>query len=168
MDLYVACEGEDGYFRDGCVYRHAINIYDTMSVQVRYANKVQVTYSLNAGVPLEGQMIVFNGSKGRIEVRNYARQPWEVSAPAEIRVMRNFETESRLLPLTRKEGSHGGSDRLIRDHVFVPETADPLKQRAGSKAGIMSSIIGIAAYRSIERRVPLQIEDLIDVSMLTV
>ncbi len=162
VDLYVNCESEDGYFRDGCVYRNAINIYDTMSVQVRYANKVLVTYSLNAGVPLEGQTIVFNGSRGRIEVRNYSRQPFPAPAREEVRLMRNFESESTLIPMKEREGSHGGSDRLIRDHVFIPERSDPLKQRAGPWAGIMSSIIGIAAYRSIERRRPVRIDELID------
>ena len=162
VELYVNCESEDGYYRDGCVYRNAINIYDTMSVQVRYVNKVLVTYSLNAGVPLEGQIIVFNGSKGRIEVRNYARQPFSPPARAEVRLMRNFENESTLVPLAEREGSHGGSDRLIRDHIFVPEAPDPLGQRAGARAGVMSSIIGIAAYRSIERRRPVRVDELIE------
>jgi len=161
VDLYVGCESEDGYFRDGCVYRNAINIYDTMSVQVRYANKVLVTYSLNAGVPNEGQMIVFNGSKGRIELRNFSNQPWEPPASAEVRLMRNWESDSTLIPIARRSGSHGGSDKLIRDNVFVPESPDPLKRRAGVRAGIMSAIIGVAAYRSIERKAPVQIKDLV-------
>jgi predicted dehydrogenase len=166
VDLYVNCETEDGYFRDGCVYRNAINIYDTMSVQVRYANKVLMTYSLNAGVPLEGQFIVFNGSKGRIEVRNYARQPFDAPAQAEVRLMKNFESESTLVPMAEREGSHGGSDRLIRDHVFIPDSPDPLSQRAGARAGIMSSIIGIAAYRSIERKRPVKVDELIEIDRL--
>ena len=167
VNLYVDCEGEDGYFRDGCVYRNAINIYDTTSVQVRYSNKVLVTYSLNAGVPLEGQTITLNGSKGRLEVRNYARQPWEAPARAEVRLMRNSESHSTLMPLARRQGSHGGSDSLIRDHVFIPDSPDPLKQRAGARAGIMSSIIGIAAYRSIEKGRPIKVAELIDVSRLS-
>ncbi|MBN2288913.1 MAG: Gfo/Idh/MocA family oxidoreductase [Candidatus Glassbacteria bacterium] len=161
-DLYVNCESEDGYFRDGCLYRYAINIYDTMSVLVRYANKVLVTYSLNAGVPDEGQIIVFNGSKGRIEVRNFSRQPWEVAQAAEVRLMRNFEDKSTLVPVERRSGSHGGSDTLIKDHVFIPGTPDDLAQRAGMRAGIMSAIIGIAGYHSIETGRPVKIRDLVD------
>ena len=165
MKLYVDCESEDGYFRDACVFRNAINIYDTMSVLVKYDNDVLVTYSLNAGLPVEGQIIVFNGSRGRIEVRNYGRQPWEVDASAEIRVMRNFEDRVvPLEPLRRRSGSHGGSDRLIRDHIFIPESPDEMGHRAGSRAGIMSAIIGIAAYRSIERRRPVRVEELIDIT----
>ena len=66
MELYVGCESEDGYYRDGCLYRTAINIPDTYSAQIKYENDVLVTYSLNATVPYEGQIIVFNGSKGNI------------------------------------------------------------------------------------------------------
>lgn len=163
MKLYVDCESEDGYFRDGCVFRDAINIYDTMSVLVKYDNKVLVTYSLNAGLPVEGQMIVFNGSQGRIELRNYGSQPWDVDASAEIRVIRSSgEKEVPLVPLQRRSGSHGGSDRLIRDHIFIPESPDELGHRAGSRAGIMSAIIGIAAYRSIEKGRAVRIDELVN------
>ena len=165
MDLYVNCESEDGYFRDACVFRQAINIYDTMSVQVKYDNKVLVTYSLNAGLPVEGQMITFNGTKGRIELRNYGSQPWEVDASAEIRLIRNFrENDGALVPLNRRSGSHGGSDKLIRDHIFIPEKPDELGHRASSRAGVMSAIIGIAAYRSIEKGRPVKIGELVNFS----
>jgi len=162
MNLYVNCESEDGYFRDGCLYRNAINIYDTMSAQVKYANKVLVTYSLNAGVPCEGQIIVFNGSKGRIELRNFSRQPWEAPHNAEIRLMRNFKKDSTFLPIAPRRGSHGGSDKLIKDHVFIPGTPDELGQRAGMRAGIMSAIIGIAGYHSIETGRRMRIDELVD------
>jgi len=165
MKLYVDCESEDGYFRDGCVFRNAVNIYDTMSVQVRYNNKVLVTYSLNAGLPVEGQMITFNGSRGRIELRNYDQQPWDVTSSAELRLIRNFDNkDAELEALSRRSGSHGGSDKLIRDHIFIPESPDEMGHRAGARAGIMSAIIGIAAYRSIEKGQPVKIAELVDFS----
>jgi hypothetical protein len=80
--------------------------------------------------------------------------------------MHNFQNDSQLIPMARREGSHGGSDRLIRDHVFIPDSPDPMKQRAGARAGIMSSIIGIAAYRSIEKGRPIRVAELIDLSRL--
>ena len=39
---YVECESEDGYLRDGCVFDERIDIYDTMSVTVRYANRAML------------------------------------------------------------------------------------------------------------------------------
>ena len=34
-DMYFGCEGEDGYYRDRCVFAPDIDIYDTMSLAVR-------------------------------------------------------------------------------------------------------------------------------------
>ena len=43
VQLYVDNEQYDGYHRDGCVWREDIDIFDKMAVQVKYANKVQVS-----------------------------------------------------------------------------------------------------------------------------
>lgn len=67
LDLYVANEKYDGYLRDGCVFREDIDIYDKMAVQIKYANNVQVSYSLTTYSPYEGYRIAFNGTKGRLE-----------------------------------------------------------------------------------------------------
>ncbi len=162
MELYVNCESEDGYYRDACLYRNAINIYDTMSVQVKYDSGTLVTYSLNATVATEGQYIVFHGSKGRLELHNYDRRSWNVAPGTNIRLWRNFE-DATVVPLEsrRVRGGHGGSDTLIKDVLFKPGAKDELGQRAGMREGIMSSIIGIAAYTSIERKKPVKITDLI-------
>ena len=40
MKLYVGAEKADGYYRDGCVFREDIDIYDTMSAVVKYSNDV--------------------------------------------------------------------------------------------------------------------------------
>ena len=164
MELYVGCESEDGYYRDGCLYRTAINIPDTYSAQIKYENNVLVTYSLNATVPYEGQFIVFNGSKGRIELRNYDRQPWEVPHDSELRLTRNFKS-SEIVPIERQEGDffeHGGADQRIKHMLFKPGSPDPLGQRAGMRAGIMSSAIGIAGYTSIETGRRIRIAELVD------
>ena len=74
--LYVDCEKADGYLRDGCVFKEDVNIPDTMNAVVRYSNGVTMSYSLNAFMPIEGYRLAFNGTKGRLEVRDYERQPW--------------------------------------------------------------------------------------------
>ncbi len=48
VDLYVKNQQYDGYLRDGCVWREDIDIFDKMAVQIKYASKVQVSYSLTA------------------------------------------------------------------------------------------------------------------------
>ena len=160
MQLYVSCEDKDGYYRDGCVYRSGIDIYDTMTAQIKYASGALVSYSLNAAAPYEGQFIVFNGSKGRIELRNYDQQPWQVAHAAEIRLTRTSGATT-VIPIPAETGEHGGADRRIRDMIFRPSGADPLNQKAGMRAGLMSSLIGVAAYTSIEQRSPVRISDLV-------
>ena len=71
MKLYAECESEDGYLRDGCVWREDTNIYDTMSVIVRYENKASLTYTMDAFLPFEGEEIMLNGTKGRIDWSSY-------------------------------------------------------------------------------------------------
>ena len=50
MKLYAECEDVDGYYRDGCVFREDVDIYDTMNAAVKYSNGVSMTYSLNAAM----------------------------------------------------------------------------------------------------------------------
>ena len=72
MKLYADCEKEDGYLRDGCVWSEEIDIYDTMSVIVKYENGVTLNYTANAFLPYEGQAISFNGTKGRLDYESYS------------------------------------------------------------------------------------------------
>lgn len=45
--------------------------------------------------------------------------------------------------------------------IFSPGTPDPLGQQAGSVAGAMSLLIGVAANRSIVERKPVVIRELL-------
>ena len=84
MQLYTEAESVDGYLRDGCVFKNDIDIWDTMSASIRYSNNVLMSYSLNTFMPIEGYHLAFNGTKGRLEVRDYERQPWEVAEDSDI------------------------------------------------------------------------------------
>jgi predicted dehydrogenase len=161
MEMYVACESEDGYLRDACVYREDLDTWDTNSVLIRYESGVQMTYSLTAASPYEGQRVTLTGSKGRILARLYTgRQGWEVPHESRIRLARNRKDPVEIFPEERS-GGHAGADPQLKDHIFRPDTTDPLGYRAGSRAGILSSIVGIAACRSIDTGIPVKIEDLI-------
>ena len=162
MNMYVKAEGADGYLRDACLYRKKINIWDTHSLQVRYHNDVLMTYSLNACMPYEGYRVGFNGTKGRLDVRSFARQPWEQENLAEFRVSSLFG-KSRAIPLTSRDpGGHGGADPKLQDRIFR-NAPDPLKQAAGTRDGALSILIGIAARRSIEQQRPIKIEELVKI-----
>jgi predicted dehydrogenase len=160
VQLYVNCESEDGYLRDGCLWRENTNIYDTMSVRVKYENGVMLTYTANTYQPYEGQEISFYGTKGRLDSHGFRGGDHKSS---ELRLTRSFgksEPVTNLAP--RRRGGHGGSDTSIQDLIFLNQPdPDPLSLRADMRAGALSSLIGIAAYRSIERGgVTVKIRDL--------
>jgi hypothetical protein len=160
MKMYVACESEDGYLRDACLFRHDLDTWDTNSVLVRYASGVQMTYSLTAAAPYEGQRVTLTGSKGRIMARLYTgRQGWREPHGSRIRLARNRQAPTMIYPVGQS-GGHGGADPQLKDHLFRPDTPDPLAQRAGSRAGILSSLVGIAACRSIDTGQPIRLPDL--------
>ena len=87
----------DGYYRDGCVFRSDIDIYDSMQAIVKYSNGATMAYSLDAHMPFEGYRVAFNGELGRLEVRDHERQPWEVPRgdETEIYVTKSFGLRRR-------------------------------------------------------------------------
>jgi len=159
--LYEDPSQEDGYFRDQCVFREEIDIPDTMSAAIRYESGVQVSYSLNTFMPIEGFHLAFNGKKGRIELRQYERQAWETPDEDEIFLMRNFGEVERIR-VAHQPGGHFGGDPRMQRMLFVPGTPDPLNQRAGARAGAMSVLCGVAALESADSGRPVRVKPLLD------
>jgi hypothetical protein len=119
-----------------------------------------MSYSINTYLPFEGQFICFSGENGRLEVRINAQQSWEVPGEIEFRLTKDRET-SEFWVINSSPGTHGGADERLREMIFLPETPDPLGSKAGSRAGILSSLIGIAARQSIETGQKVKIADLV-------
>lgn len=183
MKLYVANEGHDGYIRDNCLWREEINIYDKMSVQVKYANGVVVNYSLTTYSPYEGMTIAFNGKDGRLdawdgipwrkqEKLNQAELHAKEMSQSEKDQAANFEEimvsdnfgETEAIKVVAGDGGHGGGDKRLHDRIFVaPDAPDPLFHAAGLRDGIMSCIVGVAARQSIETGKTVRIDELTSV-----
>jgi predicted dehydrogenase len=156
MQLYVGCEAADDYQRDGCVFRHDVNIWDTMAVQVKYSNDVHLSYSLNAFMPYEGYRIAFNGTKGRVEAWIYERQPWQTPKQQEIRLTK-IPGPTQIIAVPHA----ADSDNRLRQMLFAPNAPDPHKQVAGSREGALAVLTGIAAGKSIDEKMPVKINALI-------
>jgi predicted dehydrogenase len=182
MELYVANEQYDGYLRDNCLWRNEIDIFDKMAVQIKYANDVQVSYSLTTYSPFEGLSVAFNGMSGRID--SWQDLPWrdqekvsqadrharemnqaaeaESSAYDEIIVSQNFGP-SDLVKVPFIRGGHGGGDKRLQDQLFRnPNAPDPLKHAANLRDGAMAILVGVAARKSIDEGRPVRIEELTD------
>jgi predicted dehydrogenase len=155
--LYEAPSEEDGYVRDGCVFREDIDIWDTMSADLLYEGGVQVSYSLNACMPIEGHHLAFNGTKGRIQIRHRETQPFPVPDHDEILVMPLFGP-GEIVRLPRITGGHFGGDDRLRTHLFDATAPDPLFQRADARAGARAALIGIAAAQSARDGLPVPVE----------
>ncbi len=180
MNLYVKNEKYDGYIRDNCLWREEVDIFDKMSVQIKYANNVIVNYSLTTYSPYEGWRIAFNGHDGRIE--SWEDIPWRQqekinqaelhaaemnqNAPGEVRYdeifkMNNFDRNHEMIKVEASSGGHGGGDQRLQDKIFRdPGMADPYKHSAGTRDGAMSCLIGVAARKSIDEKRPVKIEEL--------
>jgi len=170
MNLYVANENIDGYIRDACVWRNDIDIYDKMAVQIKYANNVNLSYSLTTYSPYEGWRIAINGTQGRIDA--WEGIPWEEQEDvnqAELHVKEMDQSTkvekydsimislnngtSELIKVPRANGGHGGGDKRMLEKMFAkPLSDDPLRHSAGSRDGSFSILCGIAARKSIEEK----------------
>lgn len=180
MKLYANNEKYDGYIRDNCLWRPEIDIYDKMAVQIKYANNVQVSYSLTTYSPFEGFRIAFNGKQGRMET--WEGIPWLESKKEdqeklhekemdqshttkenkfhEITIERNFEDYEQIeFPYVRS--GHWGGDKIMHDLLFrgIVPSKDILHE-ADSRDGAMAVLIGIAARKSIEENRAVRITEL--------
>lgn len=182
MDLYVANEKYDGYYRDNCLFRKEINIYDKMSAQIKYANNVLVNYSLTTYSPYEGWKIAFNGKKGRLEawqdipflsndkvIDQKALHEQEMSQKAGEKkdylpiIVHKIWGQPETVVVDFSRAGHGGGDERLHDKIFRnPDAPDPYKHAAGTRDGAMSILVGIAARKSIESGNPIRIAELTD------
>jgi predicted dehydrogenase len=160
--LYEGPSAADGYLRDACVFREDIDIFDTMTAAILYENGVQVSYSLNCFMPVEGFHLAVNGTRGRIEVRMYERQAFDAPhGQDEVLVLGTDRSVERII-VEHGPGGHFGGDPLLHESLFVPDADDPLNQRAGARAGAMSVLTGVAAMQSADTGQAVRIADLLE------
>jgi predicted dehydrogenase len=184
VNLYVKNEHHDGYYRDSCVFRNNIDIWDKMSAQIIYANGVTVNYSLTTYSPYEGWKLAFNGFNGRIDswedipfqkadVDQANRHSAEMTQTKdekpesfdEIFVMDNFSRQGETIYIPKYKGGHGGGDRRMHDLIFNnPKNENPYKIMAGTRDGAMSCLIGVAARKSIAMKRSVRISELTDIT----
>lgn len=176
--LYYEAEHEDGYFRDQSVFGDGISIEDVMAVMVKYRNQAVMTYSLNAYCPWEGYRVMFNGSKGRVEV-NVVESSYISGAASDFNMPGLHELEGdtkelvpniifhpqwgkpQVVSFEDGKGGHGGGDKRLLDDVFLGAGDDPLGRAAGYVDGVNSIMTGIAANHSLRTGMPVLVDNLV-------
>ncbi|MBO7761261.1 MAG: Gfo/Idh/MocA family oxidoreductase [Clostridia bacterium] len=176
---------ESHYNRDGCVFAEDIDIFDRMSLLVRYEGGVTMNYSLVTYADEEGPRFRFVGTKGTVEMEYYASGPRahtkrgttfadEVAASGAkvggdatgtiaIRILPAGGEEQVVLTGFTKAGEHGGADVAMRDDIFrAPNPNDDLGHVAPSIDGYYSLAIGDMAVASVKAGRPVGIDELLD------
>ncbi|KAL2801911.1 hypothetical protein BJX63DRAFT_441648 [Aspergillus granulosus] len=170
--MYLDAEHEDAYYRDQSVFGDGISIEDTMNVMVRYRNKAVLTYSLTAYAPWEGFRVMFNGSKGRLEVevveQSYVNSGGEQSLEGalesrSIRLRPHFGKPVEI-EIPEGSGGHGGGDPELLNDLFGEVKRDDPYQRAASHIdGALSILTGIAANESIRTGQMVCVDDVLKI-----
>ena len=158
VDLYVNNEKYDGYLRDGCVFKNDIDIFDKMCASIKYANGVQVSYSLTTYSPYEGYRLAVNGTKGRLDIWVQESNPTFRADYEEIMLTNNFGNREYIRVVDGPGGHAGGDDRMLR--MLLTDAEDPNRQRATLRDGVFSVLVGIAARNSIDTGKPVDIASL--------
>jgi len=167
--LYLDAEADSGYIRDRSVFSEDISIEDTMGLVVRYENNAIMTYSLNAYMPWEGYNIVFNGSKGRLEVnvveKSYINAGGDKSDEGALvgktLVVKPMFGKPYNVDFKEGKGGHGGGDVVMLNDIFGDPEPDRFKRAASHIDGAYSILTGIAANKSIASGEPVRIRDLL-------
>ena len=159
-EFYAGQEKYDGYYKDGCVFSEEIDIYDTVSLNVLYDKGQLMSYSLNAAAAYEGWRVAINGSKGRLEAFSPFTGFQAGESSIKVFDLGDNLTEYKVAEL---QGTHGGSDDLMRDEIFgqKPLKPDPLGRAADISAGVNSLMIGASANISIKQGIVVDIDELL-------
>lgn len=167
--MYLDAEPEDGYRRDQSVFGDGISIEDTMSVLVKYKNKAQLTYSLNAYLPWEGYQIAFNGTKGRIEMKiveqSYVNSGGDKALEGAVKgvtiLVFPMFGEPYKVDFEVGEGGHGGGDPVLLNDIFGVPAEDEFHRAADHVDGARSILTGIAANKSIRTGQAVKVDELV-------
>lgn len=171
-EMYRKAEGEDGYYRDGCVFDPEIDIYDQMEALIRYENGIDVSYTLNAYCPYESLRCVIEGEKGRLEYMAHYGTGWSVGGQKLPGVEEHNGQSLRLFVAgkgirelsleTRGGGGHGGADpRLRRDFFGRDWQRAPNARMASVGEAVQAVMVGVAANRAIATGAAVDVQRLL-------
>jgi len=157
-DMYISPAALDGYHRNYCPISDDADVPDFYLVTIRYANGARASYT---EVHFAGESRVewsFFGTKAEMSVRRENGQHY-------VDCINHLEEEKVIYPVATGKGGHGGADpAMTLDMILSVVTGT--SRMPPPEAGVRSSIIGIAAMRSIDENRPIRIEELIPLDLV--
>jgi predicted dehydrogenase len=162
---YARRYGSADPFEDGHQFGTAVSIEDDISVMVRYASGVDVTYHLTAYSPWEGYRVMLNGTEGRIELEVVENDHVSLDGRAETGwatlTVHPFWKPPFAVPIEHTREGHGGADARMLQDIFMPDE-DPLGRRADHWDGALSLLTGFAANQSLATGEPVKVAGVLD------
>ncbi len=157
-DMYIGPSELDGYTRNYCPISSDADVPDFCLVTIRYANGACATYN----------EIYFSGK---------SRADWSFFGDkAQLSTQRGDGTslerigllsgESAVYRVPVAKGDHGGADPAMAEAVVL-SVIQGESRMAPPEAGVRSSVIGIAAMKSIDENRPVKIEELLPMEFVT-
>lgn len=143
------------YRPDRCVFSPEIDIEDFISAGIEYGNGVLVNYTLSAHCNYEGETIIFEGNKGRLEMIRRKRPEGEFSS---VEIFRFGTTKPEKIDLKLESGTHGGADKRLYRDLFGGEKSGRL---ATLDDGIQAVLVGVAVNESIKTGQSIDVASLI-------
>ena len=156
-DMYIAPAALDGYTRNYCPFSSDADVPDFYLVTIRYANGARATYNEIHFAGRSRAEWSFFGDKAEMSAR---------SGSMAVERIAHLTGESAKYDVAPAQGGHGGADPVMTLQMIVSvmkgESFMPPPE-----AGVRSSIIGIAAIRSIDEKRPVAIDELIPMEYVT-
>ena len=177
-ELYLDAEAEDGYYRDRNVFAPGVSIEDDMAVLVSYDSGATMTYHLTAYSPAEGYRVMFNGSRGRLELNveestfvlpHQRVESARGAVHGDLAAPTAGQTSITLRPLwsppvdhtvDHDHAGHGGADARVLA-ALLDDSRTEGAEVADARQAALALVTGLAANRSFETGQPVRTADVL-------
>ena len=177
-ELYLDAEAEDGYYRDRNVFAPGVSIEDDMAVLVSYDSGATMTYHLTAYSPAEGYRVMFNGSRGRLELNveestfvlpHQRVESARGAVHGDLAAPTAGQTSITLRPLwsaavdhtvEHDHAGHGGADARVLA-ALLDDSRTEGADVADARQAALALVTGLAANRSFETGLPVRTADVL-------
>jgi len=154
-DIFFKHKTPGSYTPDQCIYSPDIDIEDYLNVGLEFANGVPCAYHLVAHAHYEGEVIVFEGERGRIEShRRFFRLPGETGSLHDETIKREetitifrWGAEPEKLVIQSEAGGHGGADTRMYADLF---SGNPSPILATLEDGVQAVLVGAAINEALK------------------
>ena len=178
-ELYLDAEAEDGYYRDRNVFAPGVSFEDDMAVLVSYNSGATMTYHLTAYSPAEGYRVMFNGSRGRLELNveestfvlpHQRVESARGAVHGDLAAPTAGRTSITVRPLwsppidhtvDHDHAGHGGADARVLA-ALLDDSRTEGAEVADARQAALALVTGLAANRSFETGQPVRTIDVLD------